>query len=262
MELDPYKELEIDYNANFLEIRKQYKKLALRHHPDRGGNRLKFERLKSAYKYLYNANLEMKRLQERQSKKPSDFLFERKGTFLTNEIEKNVVSKIYNKKTKRFDNKKFNALYDQTRIKDVNDDGYGDGSNFDPDKHKNLQIQIVKEPEPINTDNGFKKIGEDSIRDFGQKKINAKVNYTDYNKAFVSEDITTNYNNRKNYKNVNELKNDRSKISYKMSEKDKRKYELKKIEEQKMEKLRLHRDHLLKQQEQKSMRRLQNYLQY
>ena len=153
-------------------------------------------------------------------------------------------------------------LYDQSRINDVNDDGYGDGSNFDPNKHKNLQIQRVNEPEPINTDNGFKKIGEDSIRDFGQKKINAKVNYTDYNKAFISEDITTNYNNRKNYKNVNELKNDRSKVSYKMSEKDKRKYELKKMEEQKMEKLRLHRDHLLKQQEQKSMRRLQNYLHY
>merc|ERR1719160_569888 len=47
-----YKLLEVDKNASEAEIRKAYKKLALKHHPDRKGDPEKFKELGRAYEVL------------------------------------------------------------------------------------------------------------------------------------------------------------------------------------------------------------------
>ena len=48
--------LELPMNASEANIRKKYKKLALVHHPDKGGNTEKFKKIQGAYAYLTGAN--------------------------------------------------------------------------------------------------------------------------------------------------------------------------------------------------------------
>lgn len=50
--MDFYAILNINKNATTDEIKKQYKKLALKHHPDRGGNPEMFKKISEAYQTL------------------------------------------------------------------------------------------------------------------------------------------------------------------------------------------------------------------
>lgn len=52
--LNPYKILEISENASKDDIKKAYKKLAMKHHPDKGGTEAKFKEITSAYESLIN----------------------------------------------------------------------------------------------------------------------------------------------------------------------------------------------------------------
>ncbi|CAK0894474.1 unnamed protein product [Prorocentrum cordatum] len=47
-----YKILEVDKNANDAEIKKAYRKLAVKHHPDKGGDQEKFKEITRAYEVL------------------------------------------------------------------------------------------------------------------------------------------------------------------------------------------------------------------
>jgi molecular chaperone DnaJ len=55
MSLDPYKILDVPRNASDEDIKKAYRKKALEHHPDRGGNEEKFKELSEAYDILSNS---------------------------------------------------------------------------------------------------------------------------------------------------------------------------------------------------------------
>lgn len=50
--MDYYQVLGVDENADEQEIRKAYRKLSLRHHPDRGGNAEEFKKINEAYSTL------------------------------------------------------------------------------------------------------------------------------------------------------------------------------------------------------------------
>ncbi|MFW6046495.1 MAG: DnaJ C-terminal domain-containing protein [Candidatus Woesearchaeota archaeon] len=52
--MDLYKELGVDKNATNEEIKKAYKKLAMKHHPDRGGDAAKLSKINEAYNILKN----------------------------------------------------------------------------------------------------------------------------------------------------------------------------------------------------------------
>ena len=52
MSNDLYNTLELSKDSNIIEIKKQYKKLAMRHHPDRGGDSEKFKQISEAYDIL------------------------------------------------------------------------------------------------------------------------------------------------------------------------------------------------------------------
>jgi len=47
-----YERLGVDKKATFDEIKKAFRKLALKHHPDRGGDKDKFQELQNAYEVL------------------------------------------------------------------------------------------------------------------------------------------------------------------------------------------------------------------
>ena len=50
--MDPYKVLNIPRDANEDEIKKAYRKLALEHHPDKGGDENRFKQINEAYSML------------------------------------------------------------------------------------------------------------------------------------------------------------------------------------------------------------------
>lgn len=54
--MDFYNILNVDKNATKDEIKKQYKKLALKHHPDRGGDPEMFKKISEAYQTLSDPN--------------------------------------------------------------------------------------------------------------------------------------------------------------------------------------------------------------
>jgi DnaJ-class molecular chaperone len=50
--MDPYKILDLEKNASPEDIRKAYRKLAVKHHPDKGGDQEKFKEISAAYEIL------------------------------------------------------------------------------------------------------------------------------------------------------------------------------------------------------------------
>jgi len=52
--MNPYEILEVQPSASIDEIKKSYRKLARTHHPDKGGNPVKFQQLAKAYDILSN----------------------------------------------------------------------------------------------------------------------------------------------------------------------------------------------------------------
>merc|ERR1719408_912354 len=51
-----YKLLEVDKNASEPEIKKAYRKLAVKHHPDKGGDPEKFKEITRAYEVLSDSD--------------------------------------------------------------------------------------------------------------------------------------------------------------------------------------------------------------
>ena len=52
--MNPYKELGISHTAKEKEIKNAYRKLAIKHHPDKGGDPEKFKQIAAAYETLTN----------------------------------------------------------------------------------------------------------------------------------------------------------------------------------------------------------------
>jgi len=52
--MNPYTVLNISKDSNESDIKKAYRKLAIQHHPDKGGNADKFKEISSAYEILSN----------------------------------------------------------------------------------------------------------------------------------------------------------------------------------------------------------------
>ncbi len=53
---DPLAVLELSGNPSWEEIKKQYRKLAMQHHPDRGGDAMLFKKIQAAYEILEEKN--------------------------------------------------------------------------------------------------------------------------------------------------------------------------------------------------------------
>ena len=167
-----------------------------------------------------------------------------------------------------FNLNKFNKVFTDYKIDDVNDDGYGhmmsnDTSNIEKDKtlkprsnfslnsfndefsnnkQQNQSHDIIeyKEPEALMSNNlGYSDLGGDKPGDYSNS-ANASIQYTDYKKAHITDNTLIDPSNvkYKEFKNVNDLKMARSRVRHTMTPEETRYQEMKQNEEKQREQLR------------------------
>lgn len=245
MELDPYKVLEVSYDADLNTIRASFKRLVLINHPDRGGNASIFNIIKQAYGYLYKYKIEQKNQLEKEQRNFDKYTHNR--NYQTEELTKDFKQMKINP-NKKLDSNKFNKLFEMHKISDADDRGYEynrDNNRVDPEellkkyskqKVEKMEIEIYEEPEPIElVDDNYKKIGIRHVKDFS-KNHGRGSSYTDFQKAYTEYDVSNMKNIRKEeYKSIDEYQQIRNNQNFKMSDADLTKSHMKKQEEIAME---------------------------
>lgn len=241
---NPYKILEIDREYTPETLKEKYKEMALKYHPDKGGDVEVFQDITKSYIYL---------LKKYKENMPDKQIFELKDEF--NNFSKEMKN---NKNTllgdRNFNLDNFNNAFDQHFTKTTK--GYGDflkngdtniekeqsnsyifSDNFNlsifnkifnttSKKIKKESVIIYKEPETIfQSSAGYSEIGEDDeLADYTSGfTFDKKINYTDCKRAYTApEDL--NSIEMDSYNSIDELEKQRKKISYNMSDEDKHKY--------------------------------------
>ena len=255
-EYNPWKILNLndnDYNVN--NIKKAYKKMALKYHPDKVGSKYedKFQLITQSYIYLLGKAEDTNIINNKISKQVENIDYE-------DNINENLEN-IYIDKDK-FDINHFNKIFDTYKIPNSFDKGYSDlmkediknndeqvfgkkfnndifNAHFDNIKNKKIGTDIIQynEPEALDTSNNNLNqtfLGINEIEDFGSMNNN-NLSYTDYKKAHVDETLLIDINKvkYKTYNSIDHLESDRSNISYTPSHEDKIRYEY--LERKKLE---------------------------
>ena len=249
-EYDPWNILGLEYNnLNINDIKKAYKKSALKYHPDKAGKKYEdlFQLITQSYIYLLDKADQNNIIENKINRKVENIDYE------DNINEK--MENIYIDKNK-FDLNKFNQIFDKYKVPSKFDKGYNNlmkediqvnndeifGSNFNKDifnahfdnikKKKKSTLDVIEYNEPMALEASFgnlnqSQLGMDEIDDFGAVNNSNGLSYTDYKKAHVDETtlIDASKVKYKSYKNVEQLENDRSQVSYEMSPEDRRRNE-------------------------------------
>ena len=247
---NPWELLGLEYNDyNISNIKKAYKKNALKYHPDRAGKKYedKFQLITQSYIYLLT-KAEQENIHEIKINKKVE-----KANY-QDDINEGVEN-IYVSKD-QFDVNKFNQIFDKYKIPDNFDKGYADlmkediknndenqvfGKNFNNDifnahfdniktKKKSSAIIEYQEPTALESSIGNSSasfLGIDAVEDFGSMNNN-NLSYTDYKKAHVDETLLIDPNkvSYKSYNSIDDLENDRSKLSYNATPEDRNRYEI------------------------------------
>ena len=240
-QIDPYKLLDVKKTDSLETISKKYRRLALKFHPDRGGNSDAFQALTKAY---LSIGEELKKKEEEKS------YFDLKKDFNNYDENQNSMPCPLGKGEK-FNSNLFNEIYEENKLNDPTNFGYSDwmksnkktekqpdtifsdkfninifNSVFNNLKENETHNQVAKiyEPEALFNDKkgmNFMELGQDA-EDLNFTKLNnGGLNYTDYKEAMTkSHLVPKNIENKKIYKNIEELEKSREKIDYKMSDKD------------------------------------------
>ena len=284
--LDPYKILGIGKNYDEKSLKKAYLKKAMKAHPDRGGTPQSFQQISIAFTLL------QKKLKERENNHSHNQLREGARDYYTQQLNQ---PKVNVNMTENFDVDVFNQIYEQNKIPDVYDDGYGNWMNDNPalesgqqkmfqngfnkdmfnatfenykreQSQRNPQNALVKYGEPevkisMSNSDSIMTLGQDKITDFSGNSDN--LTYTDYKQAFTDGSTLIDINSvdtSGRASSIGGIKSQRSNISYTMSREDEQKQALLRIEEQKAENNRLKRLNELDQRHAESYERIHSML--
>ena len=217
--MDPYKVLGINHNASEQEIKAAYKNMCIMTHPDKmKGNEMYFMMVQAAYKTIKKAVLE--------KRKQANYPKEKKKYKQNVKIDENELSK-------NFTTAGFNQLCEKYRDDFARYDPFMNGGykineslNYQEDveqlkrakvKVEKRELVIYKEPEALESCKGLENIchlGVHHIEDFTCQ------DGTDYKRAYSEEAEIL--DTRPKYKNIEELKRDRSEQSFKLTQEDKK----------------------------------------
>ena len=257
---NPYDVLGVSKNFTLEELKYNYKKVAKRVHPDRGGNEKLFKLVTLAYKQLIEI-YKLKKINKEYNELKSDFqdFKQEQNNNQRRHRDFHRNSDISSKKSSR--NKQnqqdfngnfgdmFNKVYEENKIEHVYDRGYGDlmtesdanrpdieikrtvnsmknfNQTFDNTPISKNNKKIIKYRDPIALPSSIKtlqytEIGVDKINGFSTETSN--LNCVDYRKAHsTSKLIDKNYvRNRSNYNSIDNLEAERANINYNMSDED------------------------------------------
>lgn len=243
---DPYEILDLPDEFTFEDVKKIYRRMALRAHPDKGGNEQEFARITKAFLFIKE---EFKK--QTMTKDSHELKQEYKL-----DVEQMPQVRSQDLSGGRFNVKKFNQIFSDYRVEDVNDEGYGSwmversdaredieienkigdkftndtfNSAFDEQEIDGEHMQLIKivEPEPMAISNrlSFTELGGERPDNFSRSaNINSSkgLNYFDYKSAHTQSKLVDpkNVNKRKKYKNVDDFERDRSKQDFTMTEED------------------------------------------
>ena len=268
--VDPLKLLGVSRNYTLEELKERFKKSSLIWHPDipNTGNAEIFKLVVQSYKTLleqYNV--------KKGDKQYGELKAEYKKSTHNNNVNKFDGFRDPTEINARFNLNKFNDIFDKNKLDDINDVGYKEWLENNPDTSEECSIKYNKkftnsgfndhfeknvnnsdskskhlikfiEPEALCTAKNiqFTNLGEDNIDDFsGENKSLRDLNYMDLKIAYTTSRIIdpSTVDPRKQYNSVDQLEKDRSKVKYEMSPEDMRRNEIKRQKEQFLEKKRL-----------------------
>ena len=232
---DPYKILNVNKNDSNEKIEKEFRRLILKTHPDRGGHEELFQLVNKSYNVIYN---------ERKSNNGINNYndYNQLKNEYSNYTEKEPQYENRNMSSSKFDVDRFNNLYDENRMYNLHDEGYGEWSKEQPNiqqptnvkesnfndtfnRHNNHQIQkyVVPEETFANNNLGCEELGIKKIDDFtkGFNITDKELKYTDFKRALrgtemiIDNNIQSEDRNLEGYKSkrencineVNELEN-------------------------------------------------------
>ena len=263
--LDPYKILGISKEYDEYSLKKAYLKTAMKTHPDRGGTPAQFQQVSIAYTLL------KKKLKERENTHSHNDLREGSREYVQNQSNQ---PKINVNMTENFDADVFNKIYEENKIPDVYDEGYGSWMDSNPaletDQQKLFQNgfnkdlfnstfeqykkeqsqkqsgnQLVKYQEPevrisMSNQDSLMTLGQGKITNFGGSTDN--LQYTDYKQAFTDgstliDTSTVDIGDRAN--SIGGVKAQRSNLSYTMTPEDEQRLAIQKLQEQQEEQKRV-----------------------
>ena len=262
LKYDPAQILGLDKNVkhDINDIKKAYRNLALKYHPDKGGS-------EEIFKILTKAYIALTKKSEKDNYKEKSF------NDLKSQAQNDVSDTQFQEDD--FDVKHFNNLFDEFKLENLEvDNGYGDWmknenkDNTKPNKifnqkfnldifnkvfdelktdddtntKSNEQITVYKEPEilPVGaglqySDVDYNKIGDYS-REFNLNDNTKGLFFTDYKKAHTNTTLINPnaVNKREQYKDIDELTQAREKQNFTITDEERRQIELKaKLEEEK-----------------------------
>ena len=289
---NPYEIIGVSKRFTLDELKYNYKKVAKRVHPDRGGNEKLFKLVTLAYKQLLEIH-KLKQINKEFNELKSDF-----QEFTTNQDNQQRRHRDLHRNSKKSSRSRqnqqdsngnfgdmFNKIYEENKIEDVYDRGYGDlmtesdanrpdidikktvnsmknfNQAFDSAPISKHNKKIIKYRDPIALPTSLKtlqytEIGIDKLSDFSTETSN--LSCVDYKKAHsTSKLIDKNYvRQRTGYNDIGGLEAERANIDYNMSEEDLRKQAYLKKKEQLKELKRLERLQQMDMMHQESFNRV------
>jgi hypothetical protein len=195
-------------------LKKAYKKVALKAHPDKGGSEEAFEAVTRAHAYLGDILLRIKGGRKKEGKVEAPNALQDTRTADSKQWEMVEPVRL---NPKKLDINAFNKMFEQTRIPDPEEDGYGDwlkgaedaqtgpkfGGKFNRDvfnkafeeeahKRKAMSRELsVREPEALTlAPTSGTLLGRAGGGSF-TAAANANLKYTDLKNAYTSENMIT-----------------------------------------------------------------------
>jgi hypothetical protein len=218
-DLCPRKILSLPTTFTLEELKKQYKKMVIKMHPDMKNvsdisSTANFQILTTCYKVL------LKELEIKETEK--DFVNLKNDSASYTKKQPTVVNK--NISPDSFNIDKFNVLFSNSRVADPYDTGYDKWMNENKNTTNNGTIIKYKEPEAYTSSSlGGYLLGVEKITDFsGDNMSDRSLNFMDYKVAYTTPTIDNNIDKikkRKEYKNLEALELDRSKIKFEVDPK-------------------------------------------
>lgn len=272
-------------------LKSAYKKLALKYHPDKpGGDKDKFE-LITKYYFLLIENLKKNETEGRgfNELKTNSMA----TTQTTHSFDKPATAAEMQHAKDNFNVKKFNEMFERYKMYDPNEEGYNDwlkddsnktpappvfskkfnldvfNSTFDNYKQDAHSTAVTEYDEPqalVSCHSvGFTEIATFEKKQFDKyQEAKNDLAYSDLKSAYTNGNlINPNTVSYKQYKNIDELERERSKISFKLSPEEERRLALQQEKDAQMERLRVERlsqrDNLIGQTFQKAHQQMLGY---